>query len=148
MKLSIISTLFISLIILACNKNSRVSDDCESKCKPNRVCTEEFRSLMVQVINPSHAGVELDSFKVVRLKDKKVILDNLKWQQHPGVSYKPGVYLIFSDGYMNETSVCGEDFKFEGYLKDKVVGEGLFKITHDCCHINLVSGNTKIVIRE
>ena len=148
MRISIVVILFSGLMVLACNKNARIGDDCESDCKPNRVCTNDYRSMTVQVVNNSNEGVELDSFKVVRLKDKKVILDNFKSQQHPGGSYKPGVYLLFSDSYVSETSICGEDFKFEGYLKDKVVGDGLFKIAHDCCHFNLISGNKKIVIKE
>jgi hypothetical protein len=146
MRFSIVSILFIGLVILACNKNSRVNDDCESGCKPNRVCTEEFRSLMVQVINRSHAGVELDSFKVIRVSDQKIILDNSKWQPSPGVSYMPGTYLVYSDAYRDETSVCGEDFVFKGYLDNQAVANGVFKIADDCCHINLISGDTKIVI--
>ncbi len=146
MRLSIVTTLFISLVILACNKNSRVEDDCESGCKPNRVCTEEFRSLMVQVVDRAGAGVELDSFKVIRARDQKVILDNSKWQPSPGVSYMPGVYLMYSDAYIGETSVCGDDFVFKGYLDNKAVADRVFKIVHDCCHISRVSGDTKIVI--
>lgn len=146
MRLSIVTALFIGLVILACNKNSRVDDDCGSGCKPNRVCTEEFRSLMVQVVDRAGAGVDLDSFKVIRVRDQKVILDNHKWQPSPGVSYIPGVYLMYSDAYMEATSVCGEDFVFKGYLDNEAVANGVFKIAHDCCHINRVSGETKIVI--
>ncbi|MCH5685840.1 hypothetical protein LWM68_17255 [Niabella sp. W65] len=140
--------LCIGLVVLACNKKAGVGDDCESGCKPNRVCTEEFRSLMVQVVNSSHAGVELDSFKVVRVRDNKMIVDNVQWQQPAGVSYQPGVYLVYSDAYMDKTSVCGEDFEFRGYLKDKVVANKTYTIAHDCCHINLVSGDIKIVIEQ
>lgn len=146
MRFSIVSTLFIGLVILACNKNSRVNDDCESGCKPSRVCTEEFRSLMVQVVDRANGGVELDSFKVIRARDQKLILDNSKWQPQAGVSYTPGVYLVYSDAYMEETSVCGEDFVFKGYMDNKAVANGVFRISHDCCHINRVSGDTKIVI--
>ncbi|MCH5721418.1 hypothetical protein [Niabella hibiscisoli] len=146
MRTSILVILVSGLMVLACNKNARVGDDCESDCKFNQVCTEEFRSLMVQVVDQSNAGVELDSFKIVRTKDNKVILDNVQWQQPAGVSYKPGVYLLYSDGYMKETSRCGEDFHFKGYLNNKTVADKIFRISHDCCHINLVSGDTKIVI--
>lgn len=100
----------------------------------------------MQVINRSHAGVELDSFKVIRVSDQKIILDNSKWQPSPGVSYMPGAYLVYSDAYRDETSVCGEDFVFKGYLDNQAVANGVFKIAHDCCHINLISGDTKIVI--
>ena len=100
----------------------------------------------MQVVNRSGTGVELDSFKVVRKRDEKVILDNLKWQQPAGVSYMPGVYLVCSDSYMKETSVCGDDFVFKGYLDNKTVAEMTYKIANDCCHIYLKSGDTKIVV--
>lgn len=146
MRFSIISILFIGLMIGACNKNSRVGDDCGAGCRPNRVCTNDFRSLIVQVVDRSGTGIELDSFKVIRKRDEKVILDNLKWQQPAGVSYMPGFYLVCSDSYMKETSVCGDDFVFKGYLDNKTVANRTYKIAHDCCHIRLVSGNVKIVI--
>ncbi len=145
MRLSIISTLFISLIILACNKSSRVNNDCESGCKPNRVCTEEFRSLFVQVVNKSNNAVRLDSFAFVRLRDNQTIANSSK-PDMTGMTGEVGRYLLLSDSKMNETSKCGEDFEFRGYLGQEAVANSVFKISHDCCHINLISGDTKIVI--
>ncbi|WP_114788909.1 hypothetical protein U0035_04810 [Niabella yanshanensis] len=146
MRLSIVSTLFIGLVMLACNKNSRVNDDCESGCKPNRVCTEEFRSLIVQVIDGSHAEVALDSFVVVRLRDSQLIINNDEAATQTGITGGTGRYLIFSDSKINETSRCGEDFEFRGYINKQSIANRVYTIAHDCCHINLISGDTKIII--
>lgn len=145
MRLSIVTTLFISLVILACNKNSRVEDDCESGCKPSRVCTEEFRSLMVQVVDRAGTPVTLDSFVVVSFPNRELIINNPARTLLPGREWN-GIHLLFADRYKDKTSTCGEQFEFEGYMGKQLVVSRTYIIAHDCCHVNLKSGDTKIVI--
>lgn len=145
MRVSIIAIFCIGLVVLACNKRAGVNDDCESDCNPNRACTEEFRSLFVQVVNKANNAVQLDSFVFVRLRDNQTIAGSNK-PDMIGTTGEVGRYLLFSDSKMNETSRCGEDFEFRGYLNKQSVANSVYKIAHDCCHINLIAGDTKIII--
>ncbi|GAB3418573.1 hypothetical protein GCM10027516_13310 [Niabella aquatica] len=105
------------------------------------MCTYVFLSIGVEVSDRLGNDVELDSFAVVRKSDNKAIEIS---QQ--AIIPKPGRYVLFSDSYINETSRCGEDFEFKGYKNKRLIVSRMFNIAHNCCHIYLVSGDTKIIV--
>lgn len=142
MKLYLLGVVII-MLSFSCTKRNSVKTECELPCEKNLMCTYEFRSIVVEVSDRPGNDVELDSFAVVRKIDNKVIVIN---QQT--IIPKTGRYVLFSDSYMNETSKCGEDFEFKGYKNDKLIAAREFKIAHNCCHIYLVSGDTKIVVEH
>lgn len=125
----------------SCSKRSGIKTKCESPCESNRACTEEFRSIVVEISGQSGSAIELDSIAVVRKSDNKTIVID---QQ--AIIPKIGRYILFSDSHINETSRCGEDFEFRGYKDKQPVVSRIFNIAHNCCHISLASGDTKIVI--
>ncbi|MGC4232669.1 MAG: hypothetical protein QM594_06775 [Niabella sp.] len=142
MKLYLFGILAI-ILSFSCSKRSAVRTECELPCEKNLMCTYEFRSIAVEVSDRSGNDVELDSFAVVRKIDHKAIVVN----QQPIIP-KAGRYVLFSDLNMNETSKCGEDFEFRGYKDEQLIASRTFNIAHNCCHIYLVSGNTKIVVED
>lgn len=136
----------LSLTFLACDKRPGVGDRCGKKCFIQLACSKEFRMLSVQVVDRQGAATELDSFVVVSKRDSKIIITN-----KPDRMWDTGStnrYLLFSDSEKSETSRCGNQFEFRGYVKNKLVASNDYTIAHDCCHINLVSGDTKIVIED
>lgn len=135
--------ILVIILSFSCSKRSGVRTECELPCEKNLMCTYEFRSIVVEVSDRSGNDVELDSFAVVRKIDDKAIAVN----QQPIIP-KAGRYVLFSDSNMNETSKCGEDFEFRGYKDKQLIASSMFNIAHNCCHIYLVSGNTKIVIED
>jgi hypothetical protein len=128
------------ILSFSCSKRSGVRTECELPCEKNLMCTYEFRSIVVEVSDRSGNDVALDSVAVVRKMDNKAIVIN----QQTTIP-RAGRYVLFSDSNMNETSKCGEDFEFRGYKNKQLIASSTFNIAHNCCHIYLVSGNTKIV---
>lgn len=137
------STIVVLIIIssFSCSKRNPVRTKCELPCEKNLMCTYEFRSIGVEVSDLSGNGVKLDDFAIVRKSDNKVITVD----QQPMI-HQEGRYMLFSDSYMKETSRCGEDFEFKGYKNKQMIVSRTFNIAHNCCHIYLVSGDTKIIV--
>lgn len=127
--------------LFSCSRRSAVGTECELPCEKHLKCTYEFRSIVVAVSDQSGNGVALDNFVVVRKRDNKTVVVN---QQV--TTPRDGRYVLFSDSNMDETTRCGEDFDFKGYKSNQLIASRTFNIAHNCCHIHLVSGNTKIVV--
>jgi hypothetical protein len=132
MKITIVSFLLI-IAIISC---SEVDNDC--------ICTEEFRSYLVTVVDT--IGVPVDSLNVI-IKDKDG--DELDVQQHNQI-FDPGKYTVLDDSFikMFVSSTVSEKVTFtatDGVRS--VTGEYLFNTDKCRCHINKVSGPDTLVIR-
>lgn len=104
-------------------------------CKVNTACTEEFRTINVKVTSSSYHPL-LDSYSTTRISDGEIVNDNggLIWESPT----------ILSDNHINETTLEGETFLFEGYQDGQKVISEEYVIKHDCCHIIKVSGKSTI----
>lgn len=131
------------LFFLACSKNSGVDRDCERPCNDRVFCTDVVVTIDVKVENESGSAINLEAFEVVRQSDKKVI-----HKSTPSFAPQIGTYQLFSDSFKDETTRCGENFEFKGFLGGKQIVSRVYKIGHDCCHIYLIAGDTRIVIKQ
>lgn len=136
--------LCIGLMILGCNKSRELGAGCgPQQCDANTACTAIIQHLFVDIADEEGAGVPLDYISVTRIKGNKTVI-----QRSIEARYQTGSYPLFSDNEKKETSWCGEDFEFKGYNNSRLMAKRIFKIGFDCCHVKVLEGDTKIVVRE
>ena len=132
MKKIFVFTLF-SLITFSC---SEIDKDC--------LCTEEFRSYLVTVVDT--LGTPVDSLNVI-IKDKDG--DELDVQQEQ-YFLDEGKYTVLNDSYTHIMCTCGTPQKIYFSATDGsriATGEFMFNTDECKCHINKVSGPDTLVIR-
>ncbi len=139
------TTLVLLAAILALSSCKKCIDQEEEQpCPTDIICTMDFRSIMITVKENGNP-IALDDYKTVRLSDNHVY--NLKptagsWEDSSRKA--SGVYTVLTDGQMKQASRNGTMFEFRGYKNGQEVVRERFNINHNCCHINLLSGNTQV----
>lgn len=101
----------------------------------------EYRFITIEVRDSLLLPYALDSIVTFLAKTGEVIpMEQQSWQV--------GMYTVFTDSHMEYTNTLGESFTFRGYRNGvQQVGEA-FLIRHDCCHIELVAGNTFVIVED
>jgi len=113
-------------------------------CKREKACTEEFRMLTVTVKNQDNTPVTPVAYYVVRTSSSDTLFTH-----HNNPYNEPVIegIVIFTDNEMNYTNnEGGELFKFTAYKDTLQVVNEDYRIKHDDCHFELVSGRTEIVL--
>ena len=129
------SLLISSLIIL-----TTFSCETGTNCAQNQVCTEEFRTVSVKIIDQNQNPVELDSSYVTREVDSKTYrFPTDDWPLE-------GFYIVLTDLEMDEVDKKGSTFILSGFEGGQEVVHEEYVIGHDCCHIELLAGNTELTI--
>lgn len=148
MKNLVLAAIAIISMGLSCSKSgTETGKDVEADCPEDVMCTEEFRSIMVEVKNKKGESYELDSYQTIKLPEgEKLILDSDIGQD--SVFRANGQYPVLTDGERKLVRQKGTEIQFTGSRNGKEVVKQTFIIGHDCCHIILMSGDTKIVIPE
>lgn len=118
-------------------------EDPEMVC--SGICTEEFRTININITNQEGEPVALDNFKVVNLKTSKEITRELSGS---ALEYakKNGIYPIFGDEYASEYKNKEVTLNFLGNINNEIVVDQNYKVSADCCHVFLISGSTEVVI--
>ncbi len=135
-----ILALFVASLLISssCNKDN------EGDCPGDIVCTQDFRSIHVQIMNGS-APYQLDNYITKRHSDSMVIDIRSVIGSYADSMYRAnGNYPILTDAQMQLTSRHGTGFTFIGYLNNREVIRENFVIAHDCCHISKVSGRDQV----
>jgi len=125
--------ILIAVLIYSC---SEVDNDC--------ICTEEFRSYLVTVVDT--IGVPVDSL-TISIKDKDG--DELDVRQQDQI-FGPGKYTVLDDSFINlfVSPAVSEKVAFTATNGTRnVTGEYLFNTDKCRCHINKVSGPDTLVLR-
>ncbi|HEV7381210.1 MAG TPA: hypothetical protein VGN64_15540 [Dyadobacter sp.] len=136
-------TILLAILILTlftC-KNKSV-DPCV--CEGTINCTEEYRSIIVEVADSSGKPYVLDEFKTTKIEDGKEII--LRSDEFTDIRKSMGMYLLMNDGHKSLTEKCGKSFRFTGWKDGKEVISKNYVIAHDCCHILVKEGDLKITI--
>lgn len=105
-------------------------------------CTEVFVTISVKVVDATGAPVALDSYKVI---DKETGED-VTPEHNIMDAQLSGEYTIATDAMLDQNQT--REFEFMGYLGDKQVVSGEYKIEKDCCHIELVRGHLELVLDD
>ena len=113
-------------------------------CKREKACTEEFRMLTVTVKNQDNTPLVPDAYYLVRTANSDTLFThNNNPYNEPMIE---GI-VIFTDNEMNYTNnEGGELFKFTAYKDSLQVVDEAYRIKHDDCHFELVSGRTEFVL--
>lgn len=129
--------LFTILLVTACSDNKLNNDN--SDCNLiDIVCTEEFRSITLEIVDINDNPVILDSFKTTREDTGEEI--------ESGENFHQNFYPIINDNYQNEIAQKEINLKFTGFINNIEVLSTNYVVSADCCHIELISGKTKIVL--
>ena len=134
MKLPKIHLLFLCLTfgLMACEEDKT---ECE-----NVGCTEEFRTITLELTDQNGEAVLLDDYHTYLDQYNLFTIDKAV------NSGFPQFYPVFSDAQMDLLDFEGKVFIFVGFIDGEVVIEQAFEVAKDCCHIQLIRGETKAQI--
>lgn len=130
--------LFTTILTTACSDSK--TEDINSDCNLiDIVCTEEFRTITLEIVDSQDTPVILDNFKITREDTGEIIeLDQ---------NHSQNFYPIINDNYQNKIVHKEIILKFSGSINNIEVVSTSFVVSADCCHIDLDSGPTKIVLQ-
>lgn len=129
--------LFMMLTALLAISGCKPKGDCD----PNLACTMEFRYITIYVHDTLGAPYPLDSVFTVKFGSEENIYPMEQW-------FEDGYYTVLSDNEMELVSYQGDSFTFKGYREGVLKVSEPFLIRNDCCHINLVEGNTAVMVTD
>ncbi|WP_375578827.1 hypothetical protein ABWH96_17655 [Marivirga tractuosa] len=130
---------FMALTFFSCEEDAVNNDDCNLE---SRICTEEFRLILLEITTPQGEPVVLDDFYTFLDSRKKFEFDLDDFQ------LGSGTYPVITDAELEELNREGTTFIFVGEKDGKNLVEHQMVIGHDCCHVQLIEGDNKIVIEE
>ncbi|MDG2281283.1 MAG: hypothetical protein P8L42_11710 [Flavicella sp.] len=130
--------LLTTILTTACSDSK--TEDINSDCNLiDIVCTEEFRTITLEIVDSQDTPVILDNFKITREDTGEIIeLDQ---------NHSQNFYPIINDNYQNKIVHKEIILKFSGSINNIEVVSTSFVVSADCCHIDLDSGPTKIVLQ-
>lgn len=129
--------LFFLLLFQSCSQPD------EKDC--NGICSQEYRTITVNIINEEAEPVALDSFKVTALKDGRDLtleVDESSFQ----LMQKTGTYPIFSDRHFYDYSRQQLDINFTGFIEGEEVLSEDYRVGADCCHVYYIAGELNPVL--
>jgi hypothetical protein len=141
MKFSRLHLLFVlfSASFFSCEKEKVDADDCQRELL---ICTEEFRTISLEITNQEGDPIVLDDFYTFYDSRKKFEYELKDIQQ------ELGIYPVLTDAEMDEIDREGTTLIFVGEKEGRNIVEHQMVIGHDCCHVILIEGDDKIVIED
>ena len=132
---------FLSLILVACNDN----DDAEQQDCYEAICTLNFVTITVSVKDALGEPVSLDNYEIIDNETGENLAADFNGDEYQYLKGQ-GFYPILSDAnriqYQNTTATL----TFKGFRTNEEVINEDYEVGADCCHVNLISGNTEIVL--
>lgn len=141
MKIRSIQFLFVLVAfpLLSCQDENLDADNCDLS---TRICTEEFRTISLEVTNQEGDPLVLDEFYTFLDSRKK-----FEFELNDG-HILTGIYPVITDAEIEELERKGTTLIFVGERNGKNLVEHQMVIGHDCCHVQLIEGENKIEIEE
>lgn len=130
---------FIAISFFSCKDEDLKAQECDLE---SRICTEEFKTISLEITNPNGEPVILDDFYTFYDSRKKFEYTLNDIQEGKGI------YPVITDAEMDEIEREGTTLIFVGEKEGVNIVEHQMVIGHDCCHIQLIAGDDKIVIEE
>ncbi|HTN46880.1 MAG TPA: hypothetical protein VL098_11080 [Flavipsychrobacter sp.] len=129
---------------LSCSKSDKKNSTCGGK---DVICTMDFRTITLSVLNVDSTPKQLDSFYSAFSGSDNIILDSKDISaEQLQMMQRYGSYPVISDAQRDKLS-SGKNTAvyFVGYQDGIKVMEHSLVVTHDCCHIQLKSENKPVV---
>jgi len=136
MKNLILTLLFVSTL-LSCEEKTN-EPDCEDK-----MCTMEFRSLVIKFVDNKGAAAEVKDFSVVNQRTGEKVNAN----SSIGANLPKGSYVTVDDGNTKKLSEAGDDLKITGTsVETNQTKSAIVKVKGGkcACHIQKVSGPEQV----
>ena len=117
---------------------------CSEKDKEcSGICSEEYRTIVVEIKDSEGEPVILDDYKVVEVS----IGRDLTTRQDDAVSIRGrGFYPLFTDLYAQEFRQQQIQIKFTGFIDGVEVVSEVYTVGADCCHVYYVAGDLELEI--
>ena len=134
--------LIISLLIAILKISCDIDDDSNLDCQ-NVVCTQQFVSISVTIIDQNENPVALDSFEVISIEngtDMTISLSPSELQ----MAHQVGQYPLVNDLGVEINQEL--ELQFKGVINNQEVINSNFTVGKGCCHVGLASGNLQIVL--
>ncbi|TCC98411.1 hypothetical protein [Pedobacter hiemivivus] len=136
MKKIVLALLLVSAL-LSC-KEKTTDTGCE-----DRICTEEFRSLVIKFVDNKAVGAEVKDFSVVNQRTGEKVYAN----SAAASNLIKGSFIIVDDGNTKSLSEAGDDLKITGTsVETNQTKSAIIKVKGGkcACHIEKVSGPEQI----
>jgi len=135
---------FLLTLFTSCTQNDNNGND--SDCT-DIACTEIFVTINVTVKDASGVVIPLDDFKVLNVSTNEDLTRELSASSFEMASQN-GIYPLFGDEYAARFQNESLDIIFIGFIEGEEIVNAKFKVGADCCHVQLMEGDTDIVIGQ
>lgn len=125
------------LLLLGCNGDK---SDCA-----DTFCTENFVTITVFINDTSDNPVALDRFEVLII-ESGIDITRIVNESEFEIMKQYGTYPLFGDEYQQSYVNTEVQVNFKGIINNQVIVNENFTVGADCCHVNLISGNTNIIV--
>lgn len=132
----------VSFLILLLFTSFGCQSNKDEGCR-NSICTAIFVMINVTIEDENGDPVVLDDFEIINLENNSAIDLNMS-QFEIDQNAANGIYTIMTDLAMDQNEVL--NLQFIGFLNSQEVLRRDYVIEKDCCHIQLVSGNTEVIL--
>lgn len=129
--------LLVGITLLTCKKNKTTSD-CGDK-----ICTEEFASIMIKFVDNKGTGVDVKDFDVINQRTGKRIMANSSISS----STTRGVFIVVDDQNKLDLSEQGDELKITGTSLDTQQTKSvIIKVSGGkcACHVAKISGPDQV----
>ncbi|MBZ9729374.1 hypothetical protein LB467_06710 [Salegentibacter sp. JZCK2] len=124
--------LFIGIISLSFSCGKEKSRECSG------ICTEEFRSITVEITDTQRNPVVLDSTSITDItNDRQLNLIS---------DFENGFYTIFNDNFVSQYKNEEISLLFQGFQDEDLLVEQEYEVGVDCCHVYYISGALEIIL--
>ncbi|MDQ0636539.1 hypothetical protein QF042_000104 [Pedobacter sp. W3I1] len=124
------------ITLLSCEKNK--TSDCGEK-----MCTEQFVSVMIRFVNNKGEATEVKDFKVINQRTG----EKLQASSSISINTIQGAFVVVDDGNIQSLSEQGDDLKITGTsVETGQTKSAVVKVSGGkcACHINKMSGPEQI----
>jgi len=127
------------IIFLGCTNDDK--SDCSDVA-----CTEEFKTIAVSFKDSNGNPIALSRFKVIILDSGTDITKSVNDTEFELMKQR-GVYPLFGDENRGEYENKELEINFKGFIDNQEIVNSNYIVGADCCHVNLIEGNTDIRIK-
>ena len=115
-----------------------------SSCSRNKICTQEFRLIYINIKDSLGKAVLLDSnYTQVISSQEKII------EKTDSIDKIEGLYILFTDSQKDMIPENIEtEVQFIGIMGFVKIVEEKYIMSQDGCHIKLLSGKTNIILNQ
>ncbi len=108
-------------------------------CTPAMICTSEYKTIAIQVMDKEGTPVQFDDFSLKNLSTSKGVEIKVPGATNAG-------YIIAEDAMKDELAQAGHCIELSGWINEQLILQYSFLVGHDCCHVILLSGPETITI--